>query len=336
MGTAVTTTKKKKIYSNAQKEAVGIRVVSSWIREAWDCKWQEYEARNDNGIDGVAIMRRKNRETGGLVFIQVKCGGDGYRVDQKKNPDKIGVLLGKEYIDEHRPRWNAVPGPCVLIFVDDTIDLKNPPAWWVDLKAPAAYSDTNKSLVLVPKNQTIGLHTKGDFHKLCGSGPIDKILPKIEVVRADMVIPESKETMLHSARGFYKNWSKIAYPTKNPALDEILINRVGWRHITRPDRTSERRFQSLGLIGVAKRMIDEIDDIDMLGRTELKTLQNNAQKLTDYLGIRAVVIFPHRHQSVVQVVLKRERIIPVAGGGPVHQKIWFLSVYELRRGIDQI
>lgn len=325
-----------KMYSNKQKEAVGIRVVSSCIREPWDCGWQEYEARNDNGIDGVAIMRKSGRETGGLVFIQVKCGGDGYRQDQRQHPDKIGVLLGPDHIKTHIPRWHSTLGPSVIVFVDDTEDKRNPPAWWADLRDRATYSHTNKGLLLIPKSQKFGPHTKGDFQRLCGSGPIDKVLPILEVVREDLIIPEMKETILNAARGFYKSWSQIAFPTQSPALGQVLVNRVGWRHITQQGRLKERIFQSLGLLGVAKRMIDEFEDVEMLGRAELTTLGDGSQKITDHLGIRANVIFPHRHQSVIQVILKRERIINSTGAGPAHQKIWFLSVYELRRGIRQM
>ncbi len=36
----------------------------------------------------------KPADTGGIVFVQVKCGGDGYSKDQKQHPDHVGVALG--------------------------------------------------------------------------------------------------------------------------------------------------------------------------------------------------------------------------------------------------
>lgn len=281
-------------------------------------------------------MRRSGTETGGLVFVQVKCGGNGSRQDQAQHPDKIGVLLGEKYISAHIDRWNSTTGPSVLVFVDDTIDRKNPPAWWADLRDPNTYSKTNKSLLLIPLSQRFGEHTKGDFHNICGSGPVDKSLATVHIVKEDLIIPRLTESLLNAARGFYINWSKISFPTENPSCGQVLVNRVGWRHLTRKGRLEERIFQSLTLIGVAKRMIDELDDVEMLGRVNVTTLLNGSIKIEDHIGLRAIAIFPHRHQSVVQVVLKRERIVNASGVGPAHQKIWFLSVYELRRGIRQL
>ncbi|WP_082055064.1 DUF4365 domain-containing protein [Cupriavidus basilensis] len=318
--------------SNRQKEAIGIRVAQSVVRETWDCGWQELEARNDNGIDGLVIMRRRGKETGGVVFVQVKCGGDGYRKDQAQYPDKLGVQLGRVYIKDHRPRWNSTIGPSVIVFIDDVADPRNPPAWWANLKDPETYSPTNAGMLLIPKNQKFGPHTKGDFHRLCGSGPVDKVLPVLKMARDELIIPGRTETLLRAARGFYKRWSQIDYPTHNPSLGEILINRVGWRHITRQNRLKERVFQSLCLLSVAKRMISEFSEVDMLGRPEVVHLEDGSLKVTDHLGLRANIAFPHRHQAVVQVVLRRERIFsPLAASLPA-QRIWFLSVYELRRG----
>jgi hypothetical protein len=324
------------MFTNAQKEAVGIRVVATFVREPWNCRWQEYEARNDNGIDGVIIMRKGEHETGGLAFVQVKCGGNGYRVDQQQYPEMVGVNLGKTYLDEHKPRWLTTPGPCLIVFVDDTINKITPPAWWADLKSPATYSPTNSGLLLIPKAQRFGSHTKGDFHKLCGAGPVDKVLPVLHAEREDLVIPASKETLHNAARGFYQQWSKLTYPNTNPALGKVLINRVGWRHITSQGRLRERQFQSLSLLGIAKRMIDELDDITMLGRVTVHDYADGGKKVTDHLGLRANIVFPHRHQSVVQVVLRRDRIITKDPRSPTQEKIWFLSVYELRRGAMQI
>lgn len=187
--------------------------------------------------------------------------------------------------------------------------------------------------MLIPKEQRFWPHSKGDFHKLCGSGPVDRTLPVIVVTREDLITPLGKETLLNAARGRYKDWSTIDYPFQNPTLGDVLVNRVGWRHITRQGRLQERIFQSLGLIGVAKRMISEIEAVDMLGRATIKTSESGLNVITDHLGLRATIIFPHRHQSVVQIVLKRERKLSKEYSSPPEQKIWFLSIYELRRGV---
>jgi hypothetical protein len=321
----------KSKYSNAQKEAVGMRVVEQIIREPWDCKWQEYDARNDNAVDGICIMRRRGIETGGIVFIQVKCGGDGYRKDFAKYPNHIGVNLGAKYIDEHTPRWRRVPGPMVVVFVDDNIDKRNPPAWWANLNDPATFSPTSKGVLLIPKSQRFGPHSKGDFLALCGNRPADYQLPTINTVKEDSLIPSASTSLHKCAREFYTLWSK-ANPTLHPSLGTVLINREGWRHITRLGRAPERRIQSFTLLGAAKRMIEELDYFDLLGRVEKHEMPDGTTRLVDYLGIRANVTFPHRQATVIQVVLKRRRLIPKDRPTGQSQKIWFWSVYELRRG----
>ena len=82
-------------------------------------------------------------------------------------------------------------------------------------------------------------------------------------------------------------------------------------------------------------MIDELSDTDMLGRARVIDCGDGWKKIVDHLGIRANVLFPHRHQSVVLTVLRRERLIPADADTVLRQKIWFLSVYELRRGVKQ-
>ncbi|MDD2770459.1 MAG: DUF4365 domain-containing protein [Methylococcus sp.] len=138
--------------SNRVKERIGINAVSRVVEVNWESGWQEYAAQNDDAIDGVILMRRGHKrpvDTGGIVFVQVKCGGDGYRQDQKQYPDHIGIALGSAYIQAHRARWMKVPGPAVLVFVDDTLSRDNPPAWWADLKIEGSYSPTNTGMVLL-------------------------------------------------------------------------------------------------------------------------------------------------------------------------------------------
>lgn len=308
-----------------------MRVVAQILREPWDCKWQEYDARNDNAVDGVCIMRRSGSETGGIVFIQVKCGGDGYRKDFAKYPDHIGVNLGVTHIKQHLPRWKRVPGPMVIIFVDDNIDKRDPPAWWADLNDPATFSPTSKGMLLIPKSQRFGPHSKGDFLGLCGNRPSDYQLPTLCTVREDSLNPSANQSLHKSAREFYTLWSKTT-DTVHPILGQVLVNREGWRHITRLGRAPERRFQSFTLLGAAKRMIEELDYFDLLGRICKEEMADGTTSLIDFLGIRANVSFPHRQAAVIQVVLKRRRLISKDKPNDQSQKIWFWSVYELRRG----
>lgn len=323
--------------SNLVKSRIGVNVVSQTVEVKWECGWQEYAAQNDDAIDGVIFMRRGSErpyDTGGLVFVQIKCGGEGYRRDQKQHPDHIGVSLGRKYIEKHLPRWKRMPGPVVLIFVDDTISAYAPPAWWVDLKAITSYSKTNKGLILIPKNQRFAHHTKGPFHKLCGSGPSDRMLEQVEVDRSGVLVPKlgKNESLRADAWDFYKEWRDQLSSRVNPVVGEVLVNRVGWKHATRKGRLPERILQSWLLFGVAKAMVRTCKDIYTLGHARTQTYSDGNIQVIDYLGLRARVVFPHRHPSVIQVVLRRSRLISPASPAVGRQKIWFYSVYELRRG----
>lgn len=327
--------------SNRVKGRIGINRVASLVEGIWECGWQEYAPQNDDAFDGVIILRRGKKrpvDTGGLVFVQVKCGGDGYRQDQKQYPDHICVALGSEYIAAHRERWQVSPGPAVLVFVDDTINRETPPAWWVNLKDQASYSPTNAGMILLPKNQQFSHHTKGNFHKLCGYGPQDRKLQQIKLTRAETIIPQlgKSESIRNDAWNFYKNWRADPIACTNPILGLILVNRVGWKHITRPGRFPERILQSWTLLGAAQKIVRGSGQIFNLGHAKTITLRDGNLYTVEYLGLRAVVVFPHRHHAVVQVVLKRSRLVSPGNTHAERDKVWFYSVYELRRASQQL
>lgn len=327
------------VISNRVKERIGVNAVSRIVETLWESGWQEYSASNDDAIDGVILMRRGSAnptDTGGIVFVQVKCGGNGYRQDQRQHPEHICIALGASYVEAHKPRWMRVPGPAVLVFVDDTLDRKDPPAWWVDLKDPSSYSPTNRGMLLVPKSQRFAHHTKGDFHRLCGAGTQDRTLNVIELSRAETLIPRlgKTESLRDDAWSFYKDWRSDSTARTNSSLGEIIVNRVGWKHITRRDRLPERIMQSWILLGAAKQIIFQESRVIHFGRASVYELEDGNKLIHDYLGLRSVVTFPYRHHAVVQVVLKRRRLIQPSPSwrGEDRQKIWFYSVYELRRG----
>jgi Domain of unknown function (DUF4365) len=327
--------------SNRVKERIGINAVSRVVEIDWESGWQEYAAQNDDAIDGAILLRRGSKQpvdTGGIVFVQVKCGGNGYRRDQKQYPDHIGVALGKTYVQAHQPRWRKVPGPAVLIFVDDTLNKANPPAWWADLKLEESYSPTNGGLLLIPKTQRFGHHSKGAFHRLCRSGPSDRQLEEIKMLRNEILIPRlgKGESLRDDAWSFYKGWRDDAPSCVNPVLGRLLVNRVGWKHMTRRDRLPERIVQSWQLLGAAKAMVKSCRNVSNLGHATTHRYEDGNTQVIDYLGLRANVVFPHRHQSIVQVVLRRSRLVAPSHHQLEREKIWFYSVYELRRGVGQV
>lgn len=327
--------------SNRVKERIGINTISTIVENLWESGWQEYKASNDDAIDGVILLRKgsaKPTDTGGIVFVQVKCGGNsGYRKDQKQHPDHICIALGQTYIAAHRSRWQRMPGPAVLVFVEDTKDELSPPAWWVDLRDPAAYPTTNAGIILIPKSQRFSHHSKGDFHRLCGARTHDRRLEAFSLERCDTLLPTlgKTESLRNDAWNYYKAWRDDSNARKNPVLGEILVNRMGWKHITRRGRLPERIIQSWMLLGAAKKLISSSKEIYNLGHAKVTKFSDGNSVTEDYLGLRANVSFPYRHQSVIQVVLKRNRLVSPQKKSLEREKIWFYSVYELRRGTLQ-
>jgi len=332
--------------SRTVTERDAIRAVERYVEHDWMSRWQEFDARNDDGIDGIVMLRKKQLDKKktktngpphykshpirGVLFVQVK-GGESYAGESKKRPDHIEIKLVEEYIQSHRPRWNALPGPAILVYVD-TVNLKqNLDAWWTDLKDDANYTTDNKQIVLVAKSNKFGPHSKGHMRELIGPATqYDEQLPVVIATKEDSSYVHLKQPLKDSARRFYRGWS--ASPTterSNPMLGEVLITRVGWRHITRSGRRQERIIQSMQLLGVAKRIIKEVGSIGWLGRMEDRPLKNGTTQRRELLGIRAKVKFPFRHESVIQVILERKRIY---GQNLISEKIWFYSVYEARRG----
>lgn len=324
--------------SNLVKSRIGINKVSTTVENLWESGWQEYAAQNDDAFDGVIIMKRGTKKpaaTGGVVFVQVKCGSDGYKKIQNQYPDHIGVALGQQYISAHLPRWQKAPGPAVLIFVDDETSKVNPRAYWVDLRLETSYSTTNSGMVLIPLAQRFSHHSKGEFHRLCGSNTADRILEEITLTRNDSLIPSlgAKSSLRQDAWNFYSEWKNSPTFDINPSLGPILVNRLAWEHMTRATRLPERVAQSWLLLGAAKCMINNCTKYWTLGNATSQTFADGSTEVIDYLGLKAKVSFPHRHHSVVQVILKRSRLTTPVSTQPMRQKIWFYSVYELRRGL---
>lgn len=323
--------------SNLVKSRIGINKVSTVVENLWECGWQEYGAQNDDAFDGVIIMKRGTKKptaTGGMVFIQVKCGSDGYKKEQQQYPNHIGVALGPAYIEKHATRWAKSPGPAILVFVDDEHSKENPAAYWADLQLEASFSPTNRGLILVPRTNRFAHHTKGDFHRLCGSAPSDLGIEELVLRRGDGFIPHvgTKSSLRQDAWEYYKAWKDSPDVDVNPALGPILVNRLGWDHMVRAGRRPERIVQSWLLLGAARTMIGQCERFWTLGNARSKSHQDGNTEVVDYLGLRAKVRFPHRDQSVVQVVLKRSRLVDASTFHEVRQKIWLYSVYELRRG----
>lgn len=315
------------IYDTRPQDSVGISTVDIITQGEAKHGWQVFDTRNDNGVDGMIIMRKRQGneriDTGQIIFVQVKCGSpNGYYSETKKRPKHFGVNVGADYIISHLPKWQKLFGPVILIYVD----YKTKKAWWTDLKDDNSYTPDNNSLILVPKRQRFGIHSFSEFKRLKGNIHINSEIQQITIERSAVNLFKPTEKLKDSAKNFYRAWA-ASQDRFHPDLGEIIVSREGWRHICRKGRKTERIIQSWSLLGVAKKIIQEVRNVCQL-RVETSitdTLGNYSQ--TDYISLRCQIIFPQRHGSIVQVVLKRRRKFN-ATKNCLESKIWFHSVYE--------
>jgi hypothetical protein len=287
--------------------------------------WQPFSHINDNGVDSMIIYRKDGIDTGEVMFAQVKCGtGSGYFKETKKRPKHFGVQVGQEYIENHRAKWKRLPGPIILIYVD----YHTRKAWWTDLNDEKSYSNDNKSIILVPKHQRFGRHSFGEFKNLKGRVFISKEIEPLKVSKNEFLYLEFDKSIKESAKNFYKNWANSELNSRmHPELGEIIISRTGWRHLTRSDRKLNRIINSLSLLGVAKKIINETPKCYQIKQLESKKLEDGSLLITDYLALKRNVIFPFRQGGVVQVILKRKRKFNPEED-QIDSKVWFYSIYE--------
>ncbi len=322
----------------------GVIYVNEIVNKGEDV-WIPFPSAHDKGIDGIIQYNRtvksKNKKgsgsrtaTGNLVLVQIKAGLS-WMCEAQNEQGYIRIKLGDEHIASHRPLWQAFPEPVILIYLRHTATKKHAAeAWWTDLRDASSYSTINKDVVLLPNNQTFGVHSKGHIKRLLGTIVEDHNLPEVVCTRRDARIIGMIETPKKSARAYYLEWARSApLERTNPNFGEVTVSRSGWRHITRIKRSPDRIFQSFPLLSAARKMIREVgaNGSGYLGHAKEKPLSADVTVIKDYVGLRAIVVFPHRGPAVIQVVLRRKRIVNRAKGS-CDCKVWFHSVYELRRG----
>ncbi len=301
----------------------GITTVADIVQSEMKCGWQATDPLNDDAVDGLILDRRRGSDTGTIIFAQVKCG-DGYYTETDKRPGFFGINVGSGYIETHKPRWNALSGPVIIIYVD----FGTKKAWWANLKSTESFTEENKSIILISKSQRFGPHSIGHLRALRGYVDRDRKLHKITLETNHLITPRFSQTLKSAARKFYTDWSQDSQRQTNPALGRITISRVGWRHLTRRGRGHANVVQSLGLLGAAEKIVRENPNAHQLNRPTIVT-SNQEKRIHEFLSLRSRVVFPNRQEAVVQVILLRQQTVSAAGD--VKSEIWFYSIHEPRR-----
>lgn len=313
---------------NIRLGAAGKALFASRVRSELGSDWQDIDAENDDGVDGIIFLRNKNVFSGRMINVQIKAG-EGYQKSYR-NPtynNIIAVDLGKDYLSTHKDRWSVLSSPVILIYIPMPGDLSSN-IYWQDLKSENSYSRTNLGVVLIPKENVFGAGVKGIWSKLCGAVPDIGPLPIIDLrqmPRRGGGLGLSKQKALE----IYRAWRDNG-PSTHAQLGKINVTNSGWRHITRKSRKIERIEHSFQLLGAAQEMIRASVPWRHLGMLKRRD-RSTTIDLLDHLSLRAEAVFHHRNSAPVQVILRRVRSITKSDGA-VSTSISFLSVHELSRG----
>lgn len=306
-----------------KKGKTGIHALGIVAQKILHWGMQDISAENDDGIDALLLVQKNHKSTGQIVHVQVKHGASFYKKPTKAVPDRFGVLIGASNIERHNKLWNSVPGPCILVYVNDDLD-----CFWTDLRNEDSYSSTNKSVILIPRVNQIKENSGGELRSLPGS---IQCTFKLENCKQDSKFNSFvrlKSPLISEAREYYLDWKNADLKERtNPRLGEVFISRVGWRHITRSSRGYESIKNSLLLLGAAKSIILKIVKAYQTTAPEI-TIKNNKEVFKDFLSLRAKVKVGENMRNV-QVILKRKRVRDTINGH-TEQKIWFYSVFEFK------
>ncbi|HDR7379538.1 MULTISPECIES: DUF4365 domain-containing protein [Bacillus cereus group] len=319
---------------NETTEVKGIHHVEQVVREIWYCRWQELIARNDDAIDGLILYKKRGLVTD-TIYTQVKCGKE-YKVTPGTFPDHICIKLGIDYIKKHKPRWLSLPGPVILIYVEPAQVSWKSTAWWTDLKNPESYSDSAKSYILVPKEQKFDISSKKQIYSLTGHRYQESVLTNINIDNNLLTHLNLKDKSIKKIGSeYYKFLSEQKLtPASKELSSGIRFTRVGWRHITRKTRSLQRIIQSLLLLPVAKEIIEQIENFEIVDHYSIEDDEKNIIHYQTLL-LRARISFSFRYPTIVNLLLKRKIIVSAEKGEP-SSKVWFYSIYESRRGRELV
>ncbi len=354
--------KKKQDRQSRLHESMGVRYVSQIVREKFECRWQEYEHRNDHGIDGQIILLKRGREIGVNINVQIKCGSS-YLSNPKSSDENLHIKFkSKENLLQHKEYWDTRVDPVIIIFVkpdqSSTLDkikkkiftevenisdkLKSdnilrviteefkkiitmvPSAWWVNLKLSEVYPDEMDTILKIPKKNQFDENSKGEIMKLA--------TPYLNVRKYPIVNLNSENyryitggNFKKESRRFFKSIITVEY---QPLNTKVQFNRVGWRHINYKRRKIQRRLNSYRHLGAIEPILEQVREFKVL-ESSVDRLSNGHTLVKRKIGIRANLYSKDTTPVLVQLILLNKRIYN--GDDIVEQKTWFYSIYELTR-----
>lgn len=328
-----------------------------WIVEGlWGCGVEVISASNDDGIDAIILLKRRlglasyAGPTGDLIFAQIKTG----YVDEVPSKD-YSISFDADKLSGWRSKWAAYPGPAVMINViprriirakakEDraaglpVVHSEDLIAYWTDLKSSESF---NENKILFSFKNKFDVSTKSSFFNLCWRWAEFRKLPIIQVNNSETqkAYPGEKlpnymgsVPMRDVARSYFKDFKKASETDK--ALLQATITWRGWEHITRLERPTRTKQQSLQLLPAVARILRTKSGVKPVTARPVSPMppmkHSNGQELhRGFDTLTARVVFYERHEAVVRVILERTQLFEK--GKFVRESVVFYSVYEVAR-----
>lgn len=271
---------------NTQKKGqIGVNVVERIVISDWGSRWQSLDSHNDDGIDGLIFLESGGEATGQVIYVQIKAYSD-VKCDRAGN---FRIPLGNDNLAKKINRWRRVVGAAVVVYVN----LNDYKSYWVDAKNQSE----GKSEIFIPRINLFNKDAKKQISMLCGTIYRDLRLQEIHSEYTDFPHLVSKDHIAVASRKLYVSLGAAPCNMRDGKA-KVYFTRYGWRHITRRGRPQLTRFQSFVLLGVVRKIIENMSYTDLLS---FEAPNDDKKKL---FSARFVVTFPFRQTSVVKIVLE--------------------------------
>lgn len=247
---------------NYFRELAGLRIVAMYVQEFFHWGWQQLDQQNDDGIDGYVIVRdNAGRDMGCNIRVQIKSGPSF--LSSRPNGGKqvtIHPYSSEEKLKSHMDDYAKSSQPVIIVWVNshkekdgrEYEDLLHPEAWWERVDNYNYQGGT-----VITLTHKLGEHSKGGWYSTVK--PILKTWQNHPLIKMDADDRKLFYSQSLSIDGqiFYKEWQnrKILMTRSNGQVCEVKKGRTGWRHVNNYQRGRYRTSNSLKLLSVADKII---------------------------------------------------------------------------------
>lgn len=325
--------------TGSQKEDMSVNDIARYITYTLGWKLTPFPDKMQ-ALDGIIhVCKARGQLTGDQINVQIKTG-KSYLTKTEKGSDLLINLRDPIAFKKWKRIWLNVPGVMLFLFADYENDYSKAPAiYWADLKDKFSYAPDNSPKIFIPANQRVDASFYNTLSNLNDFKPLysysSNLLETAVPAGSQKIMSLSRAKSLKDmATEFYKEWRESRPDRISPVFGEILVNRVGWKNISRNARKSERITQSWELLGVAREIIKTVRKATLIRKHYKFRFDPVKNTITSkkYYYLRAKVRFDHRSESVIYVIIRKITTESTYDRSIVDDNSWFYNVYEGGRG----